>query len=38
VKVATIKSKKNNAKVAAHPTQLAFVIFFDNGSKIKKIA
>jgi len=34
-KVTTRKSKKNNAKVAAHPTKLAFVIFFDNGSKKK---
>jgi cellulose synthase/poly-beta-1,6-N-acetylglucosamine synthase-like glycosyltransferase len=37
-KVATSKSKKNNAKVAAHPAKLAFVIFFDNGSKVTRRA
>jgi hypothetical protein len=35
-KLATGKSKKNNLKVAAHPTKLAFVIFFDNGSKMEE--
>ncbi len=34
-KVASSKSKKNNAKIATHPTKLVFVIFFDNGSKIE---
>ncbi len=36
LKSAAGKSKKNNAKVAAHPTKLAFVIFFDNGSKMDR--
>lgn len=35
-KMITGKSKKNNAKFAAHPTKLAFVIYFDNGGKRKE--
>jgi hypothetical protein len=35
-KLATGKSKKNNVKVAAHPTKLAFVIFFEQKKSVTR--